>query len=274
MRSSNKETINKLLKQKNLIYCLEGDNNLSKENEQRVKKINEILSRLTSNISQLKKTNVSPYGTPPHGSRSSNVTPNRSPDYSIDSYPMGGRRKRGYGFDQNNLGLQNTYQRSSLSSRIRKTNEEIFIDMCYQIKNEKKENPNLFHFISNISPGSLEFKINVIYNVNNRTLSNRGNRLRNDQNRNRNKWWYVSLGTNDEPDKQKTWLLFPPENFIATDISDYCKKYGENEFRDLFDAIKDVNKKLGEKNDVRYTINTEGGLKENILHIRFTPFSP
>lgn len=150
--------------------------------------------------------------------------------------------------------------------------EDLFVQMCFKIKNEKKQNPHLFHFISNRRPGSLEFIISDTREYKNGL--NRGidqYRLRNDPHRNINSWWStVSVRTKSNPNNKKRWLLIPPVNLDATDISDYCKKYEEKDFRNLFQEIKSLNEKLEKDNKIQYTICTEG-LEQNILHIRFEP---
>jgi len=274
MTSSNEEFRNKLLKQRDLIYCLEGDN-LSKKNEQRVQKINDILAKLGKNQSGFENTRHVGFHPVPIQIENKNIHGSPS-NISIDPFNMEYNRRKepGYGGSvERKPRLQNMYQRLPLSSIIRKTNEEIFIEMCKKIKTEKINHPNLFHYITNISPGSLEFKISEPLMEIKYELNRRSN-LRNEKKRDTNNWWYtVSSGTKNNPDNQKRWLLIPPDTLGATDISDYCKNYKENAFIDLFNAIKDLNTILVKRYNIQYTISTEG-LKEDILHIRFTPFNP
>ena len=141
--------------------------------------------------------------------------------------------------------------------------------MCFEIKAEKKQNPHLFHYISNLRPGSLGFSISDKEEFK-YGLDRRSN-LRNEKTRDKNKWWCTpSLRTKNLDDKKKRWLLLPPSSLDATDITDYCEKGEEEDFRDLFKMIELTNQKLERENNIKYKILTEG-TQEDILHIRFEP---
>lgn len=84
----------------------------------------------------------------------------------------------------------------------------------------------------------------------------RNTRLRHRQT---DKWQFLENLSNDG-----TMLLIPPRKYDSTDISDFASKYGEAEWKILFEEMK---KHLTKD----YWVYTHGG-GEDILHVRFEPF--
>ena len=154
----------KLESEKRLIHCLEGDN-LKENNEKRIKKINNILDTLRKLNPNLKKERQSivSFDLNTHDIENNiHNSPSRRSDISIDTYmPDNNRKKknRKSGFpyyesrdtyieqllkfrnEENNINV-NHPPRKKINQR---KDEDLFVQMCFKIKNEKKQNPHLFH---------------------------------------------------------------------------------------------------------------------------------